>query len=83
MFSVDGEHYLIEPLITGDNTSEHFNQSEQAIPHQLYSLKHSQKHIHRNNGIDSSCAVDTGKSIVMVYETKSAIFLKFSWYFYK
>lgn len=61
MFSAEGEHYLIEPFITGDNTSEHFNQSEQAIPHRLFSLKHSQKHKHIKNGGDSSCGVDTGK----------------------
>ncbi|XP_060563969.1 A disintegrin and metalloproteinase with thrombospondin motifs 9-like isoform X2 [Ruditapes philippinarum] len=58
-FSVEGEHYLIEPIIAGDNTSEHLNQTEQVIPHLLYTLKHSHKHIHSNTGSDSSCAVDS------------------------
>ncbi|KAL4226991.1 A disintegrin and metalloproteinase with thrombospondin motifs 9 [Mactra antiquata] len=57
MFSIEGEHYLIEPFITGDNSSEQFNQSVQIIPHRLYLLKHSHNTTHY--GSDSSCAVDT------------------------
>lgn len=63
MFSMDGEHYLIEPSQAGFNISDLSSQSEQAIPHLLYSLKHSQK-TNINDGKEtdsSSCAVDSGK----------------------
>lgn len=63
MFGMDGEHYIIEPSNAGFNISDLDNQSEQAIPHLLYSLKHSLKYnINDGKETDSSShAVDSGK----------------------
>lgn len=70
---MDGEHYLIEPSQVKVNTSDSY-QSAQAIPHILYSLKHSQKHsLDKINGSDSSsCAVNTGK-LLHVYCSLSGL----------
>ena len=60
LFSVEGEHYLIEPYAVGDsNGSVELNQSEHGIPHLLYSLNNSHRHL--TNGNDSACGLNTGK----------------------
>ena len=53
MFTVGGRHYFIEPLKRDFYSKEHFNESDSAIPHQLYPLKYSHSNIH--NSTDSHC----------------------------
>jgi len=70
MLVVDGEHFLIEPSNTGFNTNSDLNnQSEQAIPHLLYSLRHSKQNtINKGKEADSpSCAVDSGKLFIKLF----------------
>ena len=55
MFSVGGRHYFIEPLKRDSYSKDHFNESDSAIPHQLYPLKYSHSNIH--NSTDSHCGI--------------------------
>ncbi|XP_052779988.1 A disintegrin and metalloproteinase with thrombospondin motifs 9-like [Mya arenaria] len=45
-FSIDGEHYFIEPYTAGTNSSDLNHQSANSIPHFLYSWTHFQMHNH-------------------------------------
>jgi len=59
-FSMDDEHYMIEPYTAGINASDHNYENANTIPHLLYTWNHSHSHNHS----EPAHSVDAGKKII-------------------